>query len=80
MKSVRITLYVGQYAFKRYLGETHDTLTDAVRAFDSLLPSQIALPHPSPRNNIWLKKNRWYENETLPALRPRIRTALTHGA
>ncbi len=36
-------------------------------------PEKIPLPHPSWRNNAWLKKNPWFEAETLPKLRERIR-------
>jgi uracil-DNA glycosylase len=32
----------------------------------------LPLPHPSPRNNIWLKRNTWFEKEVLPPLRQRI--------
>ena len=34
------------------------------------------LPHPSPRNNIWLSKNRWFENEVVPVLRERVASVL----
>jgi len=30
------------------------------------LPAYFVLPHPSPRNNIWMVKNKWFENEVLP--------------
>ena len=36
------------------------------------LPGRIVMPHPSPRNNIWLKKNPWFAEETLPAVRARV--------
>ncbi|WP_223669706.1 uracil-DNA glycosylase family protein [Kangiella shandongensis] len=34
------------------------------------------LPHPSPRNNIWLKKNPWFEQSLLPELQEKIATIL----
>lgn len=75
-ESVSLTIIIGKWAFERYLGDEYGTLTDAVRACDDLLPGRIALPHPSPRNNIWLKKHPWFEGEVLPALRARVRAAL----
>lgn len=71
-KGVVLTVYIGQYAFGRYLSELHSTLTEAVAAHASLLPGCICLPHPSPRNNIWLKKHPWFASELLPALRERV--------
>ena len=74
--AVALTVYVGQYAFARYLGDEYATITDAARAFDELLPSRVALPHPSPRNNIWLKKHRWFEKDAVPALQRCVASAL----
>jgi uracil-DNA glycosylase len=76
MKSVQLTLYVGKFAFSHYLGEDRKSLAEAVRDFDALLPDEMVLPHPSPRNNIWLKKNDWYEKKAVPALRRRIKEIL----
>ncbi|MGH8704055.1 MAG: uracil-DNA glycosylase family protein, partial [Burkholderiales bacterium] len=36
----------------------------------------LPLPHPSPRNKLWLKKNPWFEKEVIPALRRRVREML----
>ncbi|NUN62197.1 MAG: uracil-DNA glycosylase family protein, partial [Burkholderiaceae bacterium] len=36
----------------------------------------LALPHPSPRNNGWLRQNPWFEAELLPELRARVARAL----
>ncbi|MBL8877718.1 MAG: uracil-DNA glycosylase family protein [Phycisphaerales bacterium] len=74
--NVRFTVFVGQYAFAHYLGESSRSITEAARAFAALLPTRIALPHPSPRNNIWLKKHRWFERDALPALRARVAEVL----
>lgn len=76
LRSISLTVIIGHYAFERYLGGVYDTLTEAVRAFEELLPACIALPHPSPRNNIWLRKNPWFEGEVLVALRARVRASL----
>lgn len=69
LPEIKLTLLVGQYAQKYYLREPDDTLTETVRNFREYLPQYLPLPHPSPRNNIWLKKNAWFEAEVLPVLR-----------
>jgi len=78
-KGVRLTVIVGKYAFDRYLGEEYGSITEAVRAHAALLPARIALPHPSPRNNIWLKKNPWFERRALPRLRARVAAVIGGG-
>ncbi|MEM1329430.1 MAG: uracil-DNA glycosylase family protein [Planctomycetota bacterium] len=75
-RSVSLIVIIGKHAFERYLVDQHDTLTAGVRAFGDLLPDRVALPHPSPRNNIWLKRNPWFESEVLIALRARVRGLL----
>jgi len=64
----RLTLVIGQYAQKWHL-HTHKNLTETVRAWQDYGPGVIPLPHPSPRNNIWLKKNPWFSESLLPRLR-----------
>lgn len=70
-----LVLLLGQYALGRYLPERR-TVTAAVQAWQELLPSRMALPHPSPRNNRWLARNPWFEAEAVPALRTRVAQAL----
>jgi uracil-DNA glycosylase len=71
---VKLTLVIGRYAQAWHLGEhQRPTLTDTVQAWREYWPSNLPLPHPSPRNNIWLKRNPWFEREVLPALRRRVR-------
>ena len=78
MPNIKLTLVIGQYALKWHLGErVHANLTETVRNWrdyfdDGLLP----LPHPSPRNNIWLKKNPWFEGDVLPNLQAKIKMLL----
>ncbi|MEQ9297324.1 MAG: uracil-DNA glycosylase family protein [Cyclobacteriaceae bacterium] len=73
MKSVQLTLLIGDYAQQYYLGAAKKkTLTETVKNFEAYLPYYFVLPHPSPRNNIWLKKNEWFEKEVLPELHKRV--------
>lgn len=70
--NIKLTLLIGQYAQQYYLGNTAEkTLTATVQNWRHYLQGDIVylpLPHPSPRNNIWLKKNAWFEEEVLPYL------------
>jgi uracil-DNA glycosylase len=79
LKSLQLTLVVGQYAQAYHLPNAGATLTDAVRAWRDHWPRMVPLPHPSPRNNLWLKRNPWFEVELLPMLRERVAQVLAHG-
>ena len=77
MPKVQLTLVIGSYAMKWHLGKSmKHNLTETVKAWETYLPNIMPLPHPSPRNNIWLAKNTWFESEVLPAMRERIQCAL----
>jgi len=69
MEHVKLTLLIGQYAQAYYLGKDRKkNLTETVQHFQAYLPKFFPLPHPSPRNNIWQKKNPWFRELVLPAL------------
>ncbi len=70
-----LILILGMYALARYLPE-HRTVTAAAKAWHELLPTRMALPHPSPRNNRWLRNNPWFETDAVPALQARVAKAL----
>ncbi|MGH1427018.1 MAG: uracil-DNA glycosylase family protein [Arenicella sp.] len=72
LPNVALTLLIGKYAQDWHLSDGHKTLTENVRSWSSFSETVLPLPHPSPRNNIWLKKNLWFENDVLPALRHRV--------
>ena len=76
LPNVRLTLVIGQYAQEWHLPQRAKTLTDTVRDWRRYENSVIPLPHPSPRNNIWLKKNPWFSAELLPEVRRRVGMAL----
>lgn len=67
-----LTLVIGQYAMAWHLPDVKSSLTETVRNWREHWPAQLPLPHPSPRNNIWLRKNPWFEAELLPPLRARV--------
>jgi uracil-DNA glycosylase len=77
MPDVELTVLLSQYAHVRYLGTARKkTLTDTVRAWKEYRARYLPLPHPSPRNNLWLRKNPWFEKEVLPYVRRRVRRVL----
>jgi uracil-DNA glycosylase len=70
---VKLTLLVGMYAQKHYLGlAAKKTMTETVRAWREYLPGLLPTPHPSWRTTGWLKKNPWFEAEVVPELRQRV--------
>lgn len=74
LPKLQIALLVGSYAQAYYLGDLRRrTLTDTVRAWRDYLPHFLPLPHPSPRNQMWLKRNPWFAEDVLPFLRNVVR-------
>ncbi|GAA2223386.1 uracil-DNA glycosylase family protein [Promicromonospora sukumoe] len=73
----RLTVLVGGYAQKYYLGgRARKTLTETVRAYQDYLPDMVPLVHPSPLNFRWQAKNPWFEEDVVPALRTAVAAAL----
>ena len=72
LSSIRLRLIVGRYAARWHLPSATGNLTQTVRDWKTFRPASLPLPHPSPRNNLWLKKNPWFEAELLPYLRRRV--------
>lgn len=80
LTDLRLTLAIGQYAQTGLLqGQCGKTLTATVEAWRSHLHNKriLPLPHPSPRNQLWLKRHPWFETELLPELRRLVRESLT---
>lgn len=74
MKNVKLILLVGQYAQDYYLKEnSKQSLTETVKHFRNYLPQYFPLPHPSPRNNIWQAKKKWFVSDVLPSLQKEIK-------
>jgi uracil-DNA glycosylase len=79
LPNLDVTLVIGQYALAYHLPEAKSSLTETVRAWRDHWPHVVPLPHPSPRNNIWLRRNPWFEEELIPLLRKRVKKALKTG-
>jgi uracil-DNA glycosylase len=76
LRHLEVTLVVGQHAQAYHIDEGRAPLTETVRNWQSYWPKIIPLPHPSPRNNIWLSRNPWFEKELLPMLKRRVSEAI----
>mgnify|MGYP001420095383 FL=1 len=77
MPAIELTLLIGQYAQNYYLQDRcKKTLTETVQTWREYAPTHLPLPHPSPRNNLWLKRNPWFEREVVPHLQDRIHSIL----
>jgi len=76
LTEVRLTLVIGVYAQQFHLPSAPQTVTETVKSWRDYGPDVVPLPHPSPRNNAWLKRNGWFEEELVPVLRRRVSTTL----
>ena len=74
LKQVQLTLVIGQYAHAQYFPGDPRNLTERVRRWQG--ESLVPLPHPCPRNGIWLKANPWFERDILPNLREHVQHSL----
>jgi uracil-DNA glycosylase len=72
LKQLELTLVIGRYAQAYHLGSAATTLTEQVASWRQYWPELAPLPHPSPRNMLWFKRNPWFERELLPVLQARI--------
>ena len=70
----KLTLLIGKYSQDWFLkGAKKNNLTETVKNWKDYQPEYFVLPHPSPRNNIWLKKNPWFERKLVPKLKKKIK-------
>lgn len=78
MPAIGLTVLIGGYAQKWHIGDQMEkTLTATVQKWQSFLDQGVIVtPHPSWRNNAWLKRNPWFETDLLPELRKRVHSLL----
>ena len=77
LEEVRLTLLIGQYAQRHFLGKRRaSSLTETVRRWRDYAPEFMPLPHPSPRNQPWFAANPWFSEQLLPVLRQRVSAEL----
>lgn len=73
---IEVSMLIGQYAQDYYLKDGLK-LTDRIKYWQDYLPNHFLLPHPSPRNNIWLKQNPWFEQDVIPYMREQMQKHFT---
>ena len=72
-----LVVLIGMYAQNYYLEGRKRTLTETVSSYKEYLPDNFfPLPHPSPRNNIWMTKNEWFKKDVLPILKKEVEKRL----
>ena len=78
LPDIELVLAIGGYAQRWHLGPAASrTLTETVRNWRTHMEAGILpTPHPSWRNNAWLKKNPWFAADLLPVLRARVEEVL----
>lgn len=72
MQSLELTIIVGQYAAAWHHPDEKGALTGLVCRWKKTFPAMVVLPHPSPRNRMWLSRNPWFEADLVPHLRERV--------
>lgn len=77
LPNLRMTLLIGQYSQKYYLGNRmKENLTATVQNFHEYLPDFFPLPHPSPRNTFWIQQHPWFAGEVIPVLKRKFHKIL----
>ena len=76
---VELIILIGKYAQEYYLKDSRKlSLTRTVEAYKEYLPKYFPIVHPSPRNQIWMKKNPWYQEKVLPDLKEEVSKVLKY--
>lgn len=76
LTNLELTLAVGRYAHDYHFAKPGLSVTERVQRWPDYWPHAIPLPHPSPRNNLWLRRNPWFDAELIPALRKHVAKVL----
>ncbi len=76
LPNIELTLLVGRYAQQYHVPQAGKSVTEVVQHWEALLPDFFPTPHPSPRNQLWLRRNAWFESEAVPALRQILKKLL----
>lgn len=71
LNKIELKIIIGSYAHNYFIN-SNQNLTQTIRIWDYKNSNLLPLPHPSPRNNIWLKKNAWFEKDILPLVQSRV--------
>ena len=81
MDNIRVTLVLGEYAQRWHFPEQANwSLQQRVANWRDKFPRLIPMPHPSPRNNLWLRRNPWFEMEAVPTIRRAVLAIMAQDA
>lgn len=75
LKNIKLKVIIGVYAHEYFLNEKR-LVGEIVKSWKKYSPDVFPLPHPSPRNNIWLKRNPWVEEDLIPELQRLVKQNL----
>lgn len=78
LTQLELIVILGRYAVDWHvpaLGKV--SVAQAVRSAAEDTQTTMILPHPSPRNNRWLKQNPWFEQDVIPQLQACVARSLT---
>lgn len=79
LSNIGLTLVIGQYAHAWHLPDGKKSVTENVKNWRQYWPDLLPMPHPSPRNNLWLRRNPWFEEEVIPVLQERVAALLAEA-
>ncbi len=79
LPGIELTVVIGRYAQSYHFNDKKMSVTERVRNWRHYWPNRIPLPHPSPRNRLWLTRNPWFESELVPEMRRQIQKHLPHA-
>lgn len=79
LPNISVTVVIGTYAIAWHLPSENGNLTHIVEHWREHAPALFPAPHPSPRNNRWLRQNPWFEKDVVPALRKAVQRALSYA-
>ncbi len=72
LNQLQLTVLLGRYAIDHHLGSKNQSISSLCQNWQEHWPQCIALPHPSPRNNRWLREHPWFETDIMPRLREQV--------
>jgi uracil-DNA glycosylase len=76
LPNLQLTLVIGRYALDYHLAAASASVAESVKDWRHTWPHVVPLPHLSPRNNMRIRRNPWFEEELLPELRQRVSQGL----
>ena len=77
---VELTLVIGRYALTYHIGGARRNVADLAKDWRTYWPGMVPMPHPSPRNRLWLRRHPWFEAEVVPRIQARVRELLEADA